>query len=243
MYVGVIALKQYLKKIYGGSQEEYYSVLKKDLICGTRKFIITVNPEILIMSEKDNQISTMLLDQNASLIPDGIAVVKACKTLNIPITEKIAGVEIAEFLLKEADNQNKSLYLFGASNEVIELLVKKIAVCYPNAKLLGYSNGYVQDKEKVFDEIASLSPDICMVALGVPTQEKLIYKHLDRFEKGVFIGVGGSFDVISGAKSRAPQFFLKHNLEWLYRIMKEPKRLKRFYDNNIKFLFKIKNKD
>lgn len=233
-------MKQYLERIYGGSQEDYYSILKKDLSCESKRFIITANPEILVMSEKDNQISAMLLDPQTNLIPDGIAVVKACKMLNIPVTEKIAGIETADFLLKEANRQSKSLYLFGASNEVIELLVKNIADCYPNINLLGYSNGYVQDKEKVFEEISALSPDICMVALGVPAQEKLIYKHLHKFNKGIFIGVGGSFDVLSGTKSRAPEFFLKHNLEWLYRIIKEPKRLKRFYDNNIKFLFKIK---
>ena len=85
----------------------------------------------------------------------------------------------------------------------------------------------------------SLEPDIIFVALGVPLQEQLIYKHMRRFKKGVFIGVGGSFDVLSGEKKRAPKFFVKHNLEWLYRITTEPKRLKRFWDNNVKFLFAV----
>ena len=68
---------------------------------------------------------------------------------------------------------------------------------------------------------------------------KLIYKHLNEFDKGIFVGVGGSFDVLSGTKKRAPEFFIQHNLEWLYRITKEPSRLKRFYNNNIKFLFNV----
>ena len=71
-------------------------------------------------------------------------------------------------------------------------------------------------------------------------QEKLIYKHLNSFKKGIFVGVGGSFDVISGTKKRAPKLFIKLNLEWLYRIVTEPKRLKRFYNNNIKFILKIR---
>ena len=83
------------------------------------------------------------------------------------------------------------------------------------------------------------APDIILVALGMPQQELLIYKHIKEFSKGIFIGVGGSFDVISGMKKRAPEFFVKLNLEWLYRIMSEPKRLKRFWDNNIKFLFVV----
>ena len=91
----------------------------------------------------------------------------------------------------------------------------------------------------VFKEIIKLKPDVVMVALGIPNQEKLIYKHLKEFKKGIFIGVGGSFDVISGSKKRAPKLFVKLNIEWLYRICKEPSRLKRFWNNNVKFIFKI----
>ena len=91
-----------------------------------------------------------------------------------------------------------------------------------------------------FKEIIKCKPDIVLVALGMPQQEELIYKYLDKFKKGIFVGVGGSFDVLSGTIKRAPKIFIKLNLEWLYRILKEPKRLKRFYNNNIKFILKIK---
>ena len=182
----------------------------------------------------------MLLDNHVSLVPDGIAVVKACKILDIDVTERIAGIDIAEYLIEECNKQKKSLYLLGAKEEVIESLVKKIKKEYKNINLLGYSNGYVKDKDKVFKEIIKLKPDVCLVALGIPHQEKLIYKHLEKFNKGIFVGVGGSFDVMSGTKKRAPKIFIKLNLEWFYRILCEPKRLKRFWDNNIKFIFKIK---
>ena len=91
----------------------------------------------------------------------------------------------------------------------------------------------------MFDEIADEQPDIVLVALGIPQQEILIYKNYERFEKGIFIGVGGSFDVLSGMKKRAPEFFVKCNLEWLYRIVKEPKRMKRFFVSNIKFIIEV----
>ena len=81
------------------------------------------------------------------------------------------------------------------------------------------------------------------MALGIPKQETLIYKHLDEFEKGIFVGVGGSFDVICGLKKRAPKIFIKLKLEWLYRILKEPKRLKRFYQSHVKYLFKIMERE
>lgn len=233
-------MKTYLNRIYKESKEKYFNKLKSDLKNNYKKFIITVNPESLVNATKDKELNKMLLDENVSLVPDGIAVVKACKILDIDVTERIAGIDIAEYLIEECNKQKKSLYLLGAKEEVIESLVKKIKKEYKNINLLGYSNGYVKDKDKVFKEIIKLKPDVCLVALGIPHQEKLIYKHLEKFNKGIFVGVGGSFDVMSGTKKRAPKIFIKLNLEWFYRILCEPKRLKRFWDNNIKFIFKIK---
>lgn len=92
-------------------------------------------------------------------------------------------------------------------------------------------------------KIIELNPDICLVALGIPEQEILISKYIENAKKGIYIGVGGSLDVLSGTKKRAPEIFIKLNLEWLYRIIKEPKRIKRFWNNNIKFLIEVrKNK-
>ena len=233
-------MRQYLERIYGRSNNEFKALLKNDLTEKNKRFVITANPEILVMAEKDSVISKMLIDENTCLVPDGIAVVKGCNMLNIPVTERIAGVEIAQYLFAELNDQKKSLYLFGARPEVLQKLKEVLQKQYPEVTLSGCCDGYVKDKNAVFDDIATKKPDVCMVALGVPVQEKLIYQNLDRFDSGIFIGVGGSFDVLSGTKKRAPEFFLKHNMEWLYRIMKEPKRLKRFYDNNVKFILEIK---
>ena len=153
--------------------------------------------------------------------------------------ERIPGVDIAVKLLEYSNELKKKVYLFGAKQEIIDKMKEVIDSKYPNVELVGSSNGYVQNKEEVFKEIIKLKPDVVMVALGIPNQEKLIYKHLKEFKKGIFIGVGGSFDVISGSKKRAPKLFVKLNIEWLYRICKEPSRLKRFWNNNVKFIFKI----
>lgn len=233
-------MKKNLKHIYSKSEKEYFNLLKNYLNNNEKKFIITANPETLTMAETDEEISNMLLDKNNSVVPDGIAIVKACNMLKIPVTERIAGVDIAQYLLKEGNIQKKSLYIFGAKPEVIDALAKIIKKEYPNINLLGYSNGYVENRDKVFEKIIKLKPDICLVALGIPHQEKLIYKYLDKFDKGIFVGVGGSFDVLSGSKKRAPKLFIKTNTEWLYRIVTEPKRLKRFWNNNVKFIFKIR---
>ncbi|MEG0794542.1 MAG: WecB/TagA/CpsF family glycosyltransferase [Bacilli bacterium] len=233
-------MKKYLEKLYNKSKLEYFKVLKNDLMNNNKKFIVTVNPETLMMSSNDEILQKLLFDKNTSLVPDGIAVVKACKKVGCPVVERITGIDIASFLLNEGNINNKSIYLFGAKKDVIEALVNKIKKEYKGLKILGYSDGYVSNRDKVFDEIIKLKPDICLVALGIPDQEKLIYKHINKFTKGILVGVGGSIDVLSGKKKRAPKMFIKLNLEWLYRIMKEPKRIKRFWNSNVKFMFKVK---
>ena len=233
-------MKEYLKKLYNKEKNKYFKLLENDLRHEHKRFIITVNPETLMLSEKDNELKEILDSKEFSFVPDGIAVIKAARKVGISISERITGIDIAEYLLKLANKNKYSIYLYGAKEEVIESLISKIKKEYNNINIMGYSNGYVENKNKVMEEILKLKPDICMVALGIPHQEKIIYKYINKFKKGIFIGVGGSFDVLSGYKKRAPKIFIKLNIEWLYRIIKEPKRLKRFWNNNIKFLFKIK---
>ena len=233
-------MRKLFDKLYKKSAQSFYEILSDNLKNNKKTFVVTANPETFMISEKNEDVRKMLLDKETVMVPDGIGVLKAGKKIGYNIEERITGIDIANELLKFGNEQKKSIYLFGSKQEVIDSMKIVIKEQYPNLKLVGTSNGYVTDKDKVFDEIVKLEPDIVLVALGIPLQEMLIYKHLNRFKKGIFVGVGGSFDVMSGMKKRAPKIFIKLNLEWLYRIMKEPKRLKRFYDSNVKFLFKVK---
>lgn len=233
-------MKKIINKIYKKSASDYYKELFKWLKNNKRTFIITANPETIMYSKKDTDINNMLNDKNVSIVPDGIGIVKAAKILNIEIKERIPGIDIANKLLEYCDELGKSLYLFGSTEEVITSMKKIIKEKYPNIDLIGATNGYIKDKDKIMQKIANKEPDVVMVALGIPHQEKLIYKHLNEFKKGILIGVGGSFDVISGIKKRAPKIFINTNTEWLYRIVCEPKRIKRFWNNNVKFLFQVK---
>lgn len=233
-------MRKLFDKLYKKSAQSFYEILSDNLKNNKKTFVVTANPETFMISEKNEDVRKMLLDKETVMVPDGIGVLKAGKKIGYNIEERITGIDIANELLKFGNEQKKSIYLFGSKQEVIDSMKIVIKEQYPNLKLVGISNGYVTDKDKVFDEIVKLEPDIVLVALGIPLQEMLIYKHLNRLKKGIFVGVGGSFDVMSGMKKRAPKIFIKLNLEWLYRIMKEPKRLKRFYDSNVKFLFRIK---
>lgn len=230
---------KYLNKMYKGNQNEFYEMIGKKLKQNKKTFIITANPETIMFAEKDDEFQRMFDNQFTVVVPDGIGVVKAAKLSGIDITERITGVDIAVKLLEDCNELKKSLYLFGAKQEVIDAMKKVIKTKYSDIEFLGATNGYIKDKDKEMEQIAAKKPDVVMIALGIPAQEKLIYKHLDKFEKGILIGVGGSFDVISGTKKRAPKLFIKTNTEWLYRIICEPKRLKRFWNSNVKFIFKI----
>lgn len=233
-------MKELFQKLYNKDITSFYKKIETNLNKEKKMFIVTANPETFMKSESDDELNKLLHDKETILVPDGIGIVKAARSIGYPIEERITGIDIANKLLEYGNDLQKSIYLLGATEEVIVSMKEVLNTNYPKLKLIGATNGYVSDKDQVFKKISKLKPDIVLVALGIPAQEKLIYKHLDKFDKGIFVGVGGSFDVISGHKKRAPKIFIKLNLEWLYRILREPKRIKRFYDSNIKFMFKVK---
>lgn len=232
-------MQTYFNKIFQHGFDAFADELKERMTNNTKTFVVTANPETLMIGTETPEFDTVLKDERVIIVPDGIGVVKAANILKLPVKERVTGVEIVQKLLELLNEQKKSIYLLGAKKEVVDAFVSNIHEKYPNVIVLGYKDGYIKDKDEAFDEIAELKPDVVLVALGIPAQELLIYKHYDKFDKGIFVGVGGSFDVLSGMKKRAPKIFIKLNLEWLYRIVSEPKRIKRFYVSNVKFISKV----
>lgn len=232
-------MEKYFGKLYKGQYDEFVNELRSAIKKGEKRFVITANPETFMMGAKYPAFDCVLKKKYTVIVPDGIGIVKAANILGIPIESRITGVEICEELFDILNKEKKNLYLFGAKGEVLETLCGVIKEKYPELNLVGCSDGYVEDKDKVMEDALLKEPDVMLVALGIPNQEVLIDKYYDKFSKGIFIGVGGSFDVLSGTKKRAPEIFIKCNLEWLYRIVKEPKRFKRFYLSNIKFIKEI----
>lgn len=215
---------------------EYQQDLTDAILNNKKKIIVTANPETFVMALEDENLYNVLLDSKVDLVADGIGLVKMSNRYKNKLKERIPGIEITEYLLSECNRLKKSVYFYGAKESVLIKLIHVIKINYPDLQILGYKNGYDYNRDQTFLEIAKLKPDLCLVALGIPYQEKLIYKNIEKIQKGVFVGVGGTFDVLSGEKKRAPKIFLKLNLEWLYRIVVEPKRLKRFYKCNVKFI-------
>ena len=230
----------YFEKIYLKDTTSFYNLVENNLSKKKKMFIVTANPEIFCYGEKIKDVDKLLLDKNTTIIADGIGIKKSANILGYKVVERITGIDLAIKLLDICNQNNYKLCLLGAKEEVLNKLIQVIKNDYPNIKLGTCMHGYVKNKDSFFNKIKKEKPDVCLVALGMPLQEELIYKHINDFDKGIFVGVGGSFDVMSGVKKRAPKIFQKLNIEWLYRIIVEPKRIKRFYQNNVKFIFRIK---
>lgn len=233
-------MKNFFDKLFKGSKAEFFNRLEEALRSEERIFVVTANPETFMLGKSDEAMLELLLSKDSTIVADGIGIVKGGALVGTEIKERIPGVEIAEKLFVLGNKLSKSVFLLGSKPEVLDTLCTALKEKFPKLEIVGAVDGYTDNKDEAFERIKELSPDIILVALGIPTQEKLIYKHLKDFNKGLFVGVGGSFDVLSGTKKRAPEFFIKHNLEWLYRILKEPSRIKRFYNSNIKFIFLLR---
>lgn len=208
-------------------KEEILKILEQRVVENKKTYVVTANAEI-VMYAKENVSYFNIITKADYIVPDGIGVVKGAQILKKEIKERVPGIELMVDLLKIANKFNQKVYFYGAKNEVIEKMIKRIESDYPNINIVGYSNGYINDADnKITDEIINLEPDYVFVAKGAPLQDEWINKVIQKADKGLFMGVGGSFDVLAGEVKRAPEIWQKLNLEWLYRIAGDPKRWKR----------------
>jgi len=189
--------------------------------------IITINPEMIMNAQKNAEFMSIIKSSDMN-IPDGVGVKIALKLKKIN-QDNIRGVDFARSLIKLAAENNYKIGFFGAKEEVIQKVKENFLNKYPNLNIVYLRNGYFSDDTEIIDEITSASPQILLVGLGSPKQEEIISKLKNKLKGCVMIGVGGSFDVFSGMVKESPVIFQKLGLEWLYRTVKEPKRLKRIF--------------
>lgn len=188
-------------------------------------FVVTANPEIVVAALNDNQYAETIKKADY-LVPDGVGIVMGANILGSDMSERITGYDVLLDLLTWGNKNHKSAYFLGAKPEVIADLKNIIPQKYPDLSIAGYHDGYFNDSDEIAAEIVQNKPDMVFVALGFPKQEYFIEKYRHQ-NNGLWIGLGGSFDVLSGHVQRAPQFWINHRIEWLYRLIKEPTRFKR----------------
>ncbi|PWA12874.1 glycosyltransferase [Pueribacillus theae] len=192
-----------------------------------KTFIVTANPEIVMYAQRDSDYMATLRAADY-IIPDGAGIIMGAKLLKRPLPERVAGFDLLKDLLAVANCEYLNVFFLGAKEDVVRKAVTNVKQEYPNLHVCGYHHGYFDEKdEKVAEIVKKAEPDLVFVALGFPKQERWIKIHFPQFHKGVFMGVGGSFDVLAGEVKRAPLIWRKLNLEWLYRLIKQPSRWKR----------------
>ncbi len=199
--------------------------------------IITVNPEMIENALVNDEFAEILKAAEL-VIPDGIGV-KIGLALKGEKVQRIAGIEFAYFLLKRCEEQRIPVAMVGARPHILSIAANNIKNDMKDLKLVYTHNGYFSDEERVLKEIKQKSPRLILVALGSPRQENFIKKLREMLPSAVMIGVGGSFDVWSGQVRRAPEIYQKLGLEWLYRTIKEPTRLKRIFPTLPNFLLHV----
>ena len=198
-----------------------------------------VNAGKIVSMQKDPQLRESVV--NADIInADGQGVVWASKVLGKPLKERVAGIDLMEGLVGLASRNHYKVFFFGAKEDIVRSVVEHYSQIYSPDIIAGYRNGYFKKEEEpaIARQIADSGANILFVAISSPTKENFLYQNREVLQRVNFtMGVGGSFDVVSGLVKRAPMWMQKAGLEWLYRVYQEPKRMfKRYLVGNARFL-------
>ncbi len=211
--------------VFNGTKSEFINYIEKF----EKVNIISGNPEVLYNGLSNKVLFSNFTGQRSIIIPDGIGTVLASKVIKKPVKEKIAGIEVMDEIIKKCKNTDKSIYLVGAKQDILEACIKELKNKYPSLKISGSHNGYfdINNCEYIINDIQEKKPYALFVAMGSPRQDTFIVNNMEKLPCKIYMGVGGSFDVFSGKIKRAPKWMINLGLEWLYRTAKEPWRIKR----------------
>ena len=234
-----------------GSKAELASLPEGKLL------INTVNAHSFNTAKKDQLFADALTNGDV-LIPDGVSIVKACKWIKAKSQpkERIAGWDLFSFEMEKLERESEELrtkseeskivMFMGSSQKVLDLIVKRAAVVYPHLKVVTYSPPYKpefsdEDNKAIIDAINAANPDLLWIGMTAPKQEKWAYSHWNELNIHCHVGtIGAVFDFFAGTVERAPIWWQEHGLEWLYRLIKEPKRMwRRYIIGNTLFLWNM----
>ncbi len=232
-------------KIYCGKTENIFEGIKKQGV------INTINPHSYLVSKKDVAFQSAL-QHSEILLPDGIGIVYAAKIVLNKKIERIAGFDLFVYLLKELNSKKSSCFFLGSGKNTLELIKKRLNIEYPDIRAGFFSPPYKEafdeaDNKMMIEVVNEFEPEVLFVGMTAPKQEKWVYQNKERLNAKIIASIGAVFDFYAGTVKRSPKIFISLGLEWLPRLIKEPKRLwRRNFISTPVFLYcvfkeKIKN--
>lgn len=189
-------------------------------------YVVTPNPEFVLAAEKDEEFRSVLNGADL-VIPDGIGVIYSAKLLGTPLKGRVPGIDFSAGMLAHMDKVGGRVFLLGAKPGIAEEAGRRMAQQFPGLVICGTHDGYFKEDKPVVAQIRQSQADLLFVCLGAPRQEKFMARWGKELGVKLAMGLGGSLDVYAGAVERAPESWQKLNMEWAYRLVKEPKRIGR----------------
>lgn len=218
------------------SREDTKRILSGFLEDNNTNTIYTPNTEIVMESKKNKELEN-ILNTGTLVIPDGIGLIYASRIKKKPLPERVTGYDTSLDILEIGNKKESSVFLLGGEEGIAKKAGEVILEKYPNIKIVGLNNGYFkgshtknyqeEEEQKIIDKINKSEADILFIGFGAPKQEYWINKNKDKLNVKIIIGNGGTMDVLAGKVKRAPVIFQKLGLEWFYRLISEPSRIKR----------------
>jgi N-acetylglucosaminyldiphosphoundecaprenol N-acetyl-beta-D-mannosaminyltransferase len=199
---------------------------KQALIQAAPQMITTINGEIILEAAKDPTYKKILNTADLA-IPDSTNVIWVGRLKGFKFPYRTPGSELFWEICEVADDMNKSIYFLGGRDNTAQLTAEKVKEKYPNLEIAGFSNA--DPTPATAAELRKRNPDIVFVAYGAPKQERWIAEYKDYLTAKILVGVGGTFDMVSGKLRRAPEWMLRMHLEWLWRLYLQPKRIWRIF--------------
>ena len=193
---------------------------------GKPHMVVTADASGVVLAQKDPELKEII--NSADLVtPDSVGILWASKRFGFSLPERVSGADMVEHICKQAAKSGHKVFLLGAAPGIAEAAAEKLKERYPGLMIVGTHHGYFQPEESaaVVQKVRDAKPDILLVAMGIPRQEKWIRRHMDDMGVPVAMGVGGTFDVISGKVKRAPKWMQRHGLEWIHRLASNPKKI------------------
>ena len=223
------------------TMEQTISIIDKAISEKRSIHHVVINAAKVVNAQRNIELKNSIV--NCDIInADGTSIVWASKLLKQPVPERVAGIDLMETLVKLAAEKKYRIFFLGAKEDVVKKVVERYKTAYGGDIIAGYRNGYYGKEEEplIAQQIAASGAQILFVAITSPKKEIFLntYKHLIKVP--FIMGVGGSFDVVSGTIKRAPMWMQKSGLEWFYRVIQEPGRMwKRYLTTNSAFIYLV----